>query len=83
MLGILLVIWLQCINLQDADFKVLAKSPLNFIYSVKCFMFFFLYQYIVIFYRGEIKLADFGLARLYEADERLAFIYIEFLLRSN
>ena len=49
--------------------------------NVSCF--FFLYRYIVIFYRGEIKLADFGLARLYEADERLAFIYIEFLLRSN
>ena len=25
---------------------------------------------IVFFFRGEIKLADFGLARLYEADER-------------
>ena len=31
---------------------------------------------IVIFFRGEIKLADFGLARLYEADERYGHFYL-------
>ena len=30
------------------------------------------------FHRGEIKLADFGLARLYEADERFVYKLIFF-----